>query len=364
MGTPREISVTHNGQRQYDIYEVRNIIFNTNAKLIRCLVLAQVSPVDMVLRVKTTEKCYIRCSTLRNSCLSVVKFTARMISIIICTRSEGALASVNLSISQTIGVPYEIIGIDNSKGQYGICEAYNTGASNAKYAILCFMHEDVRFHSVGWGDTVIANLRDASVGVLGLAGGSYQAKAPTGWGGTNQLFGVNVMHTVNGEMLRDYINPFGKDYMQAATLDGVWLCCRKEVWSEFKFDQVVFPGFHFYDVDFCTRVAKKYKNFILFNISLEHFSRGNFDKVWMQQAIKFYKERKNILPITTVNTTSTEKRYLNLIALHYFTIRAIDAGLAKKDVAYCLWLCYKISPINIDNMYLTKKFIASVFKSN
>lgn len=284
-----------------------------------------------------------------------------MISIIICTRNEGALSSVSLSISETIGVPHEIIGIDNSKGQYGICEAYNMGAAQAKYETLCFMHEDVRFHSVGWGDIVAITLQDASIGVLGLAGGSYQARAPTGWGGTNQLFGVNVMHTANGEMLHDYINPFGKDYMQAATLDGVWLCCRKSVWHEFKFDQVAFPGFHFYDVDFCVRVAQKHKNFILFNISLEHFSRGNFDKIWMQNAMQFYKKRKHILPIVTVATTNTEKNYLNLIALHYFTIRGIDAGLSKKDILYCLLLCYKTSLINTDNLYLTKKFILSVF---
>ena len=43
-----------------------------------------------------------------------------MISIVICSRSETALENVSQSVSLTIGVPYEIIAIDNSKGEYSI----------------------------------------------------------------------------------------------------------------------------------------------------------------------------------------------------------------------------------------------------
>ncbi|RFP64156.1 hypothetical protein D0N36_15745 [Hymenobacter lapidiphilus] len=58
-----------------------------------------------------------------------------MISLIICTRDPAALAAVSQSAAATIGVPFEIVPIDNSQGQYGICEAYNLGAARA--ATMC-----------------------------------------------------------------------------------------------------------------------------------------------------------------------------------------------------------------------------------
>jgi glycosyltransferase involved in cell wall biosynthesis len=283
-----------------------------------------------------------------------------MISIIICSRSKQMLAQVEKSIAYSIGVTFELIEIDNSLKKYGICEAYNVGASKAKYDVLCFMHEDVLFHSNDWGSVVVNLLHDKRAGVLGLAGGSFQAKAPIGWGGANQLFGVNIMHTVNGQTSRDYVNPFGKESMQAATLDGVWLCCRKEVWNEFKFDSVSFPGFHFYDIDFCARVCAKYKNYVLFNIEIEHFSKGNYDYVWMQNALSFYKKRKHILPIATLGNSQTEKSFFNLMAFQSFVVRAIENKLPKKDIAYCLLQCFKINFINRDNIYLLKIFITSL----
>ncbi len=50
-----------------------------------------------------------------------------MISIIICSRDADYLRKVSENVAATIGVPYEIQAIDNSKGAYGICEAYNLG---------------------------------------------------------------------------------------------------------------------------------------------------------------------------------------------------------------------------------------------
>ena len=41
--------------------------------------------------------------------------------------------------------------IDNREKQWPIARAYNEGASRAHYPFLFFVHEDVKFHSVGWG---------------------------------------------------------------------------------------------------------------------------------------------------------------------------------------------------------------------
>lgn len=282
-----------------------------------------------------------------------------MLSIIICTRDAAALAGVSASVAATVGVPYEIIGVDNSQKKYGICEAYNIGAAQAQYDVLCFMHEDICFHTSNWGTTVAEVLGKPDAGVLGVAGGTHQPKAPAGWGGAGWQFGrLNVLHSANEQKKLDYFNPNNKNLTKAATLDGLWLCCRKSVWEEFKFDAVAFPGFHFYDIDFCTRVFTKYTNYITFEILIEHFSHGTFDKVWMQNAVLFFKKRKKYLPFGVDFLTKTERDFLDLKAMQAFTLRIIETKLSKSEVLFCLLECLKHNPLNRDNLYLVKRYLA------
>jgi glycosyltransferase involved in cell wall biosynthesis len=281
-----------------------------------------------------------------------------MISIIICSRDKQILSQVGKSVEATIGCAFEIIAVDNSQNKYGICEAYNVGASQAKYDYLCFMHEDLAFHTQDWGNIVANILQQPGAGVLGVAGGIHQVKAPAGWGGNGRIgfAGVNVIHTKNGKSQHDYANPQGKvPLIPAATLDGLWLCCLKSVWEEFKFDSKTFPGFHFYDIDFCTRVATKYQNYITFEVLIEHFSHGTFDKIWMESALHFYKNRKAYLPFGPLYFTKTELHALNLLAMQKFTLNSIEYKLPKQHILYCLKECFKLSPLNRDNFYLAKR---------
>ncbi len=77
------------------------------------------------------------------------------------------------NIRATIGVAFEIIPIINSGGRIGICEAYNIGARRSKFGMLCFMHEDVRMHTMSWGKIVSRILQDKSIGLLGVAGSIF-----------------------------------------------------------------------------------------------------------------------------------------------------------------------------------------------
>jgi hypothetical protein len=104
-----------------------------------------------------------------------------MISIIICSIDPCRLDQLNRNIEQTIGVPYELIPIDNSSNRYGLCQAYNLGAARAAYPILCFMHEDIAFETADWGLSVIRHLEDPSVGLIGVAGGDGRALVPCSW---------------------------------------------------------------------------------------------------------------------------------------------------------------------------------------
>lgn len=280
-----------------------------------------------------------------------------MLSIIICSRYPHVLASIKKNIAETVGAAYEVIAIDNSGGQYGICEAYNLGAQKSQYKCLCFMHEDIQFHTVGWGNTVIELLKNNNIGVLGVAGGTYQPRAPAGWGNAGQYVGINVIHTTVTETQHNYINPSDTRLLEVAALDGLWLCCRKQVWQEFKFDSDTFPGFHFYDVDFCIRASSKYKNYLSFDVLIEHFSHGTFDKVWLQNAVHFYKKRRSYLPVNPVGLSQAEQKLMDLEVMQGFIERSIRQGLSKKDVLFCLAEWLKLNPFNRDNLYRLKHSI-------
>ena len=282
-----------------------------------------------------------------------------MISIIICSRNKNTFVAASENVAATIGVAYEIIAIDNSAGQYGICQAYNVGARQSRYDIVCFMHEDIRFHTVGWGTVVKTILADESVGVLGIAGGVFQPKAPAGWIGGGQAIYMNIIHTTEEESEHEYINPTNSSLAQVAAVDGVWMCCRRSVWEAYKFDPLALPGFHFYDIDFCARVASKFTNYVTFEVVIEHFSRGSFDKKWISHAIDFYRKRQHLLPFGVVDLTESEQKAINLKAFQSTASLAIKLNASAADVVYCLKKCLAFDFTNRDTLYLMRLFLIS-----
>ena len=104
-----------------------------------------------------------------------------MISIVICSAKPHLLAALRQNVEETIGIPYEIIAIDNTGNRYGICKAYNEGGTKAKYPFICFMHEDISFATPNWGERVIQHFSDERTGMLGIAGGDAKSLVPSSW---------------------------------------------------------------------------------------------------------------------------------------------------------------------------------------
>ena len=67
-------------------------------------------------------------------------FLNNMVSIVICNRGNRISPVLEKNISETIGIEYEVVCIDNSKNQYNIFQAYNIGVAKARYPLICFMH--------------------------------------------------------------------------------------------------------------------------------------------------------------------------------------------------------------------------------
>lgn len=280
-----------------------------------------------------------------------------MISIIICSRDKNSLQAVSENVRQTIGVAHQIIAINNSNGKYGICEAYNLGAQQSQYGILCFMHEDLQFHTPNWGQMVATILADATIGVLGVAGGTYEVAAPATWSScyAEHIY-MNVLHTANGKSSLDRRVPSTGSLVPVAVVDGLWLCCRKAVWQAFPFDAVAFPGFHFYDVDFCTRIFPTLKICVTVAILIEHFSYGSYTKPWYDTAVAYYDKRRAYLPFSSIQVPAAAQRQLRLQAFQRFISGYIDNGLTMGRGLRLLAECLALAPLNRDSLWLLKKY--------
>jgi hypothetical protein len=221
-----------------------------------------------------------------------------MISIIICSRNATQLKLVKKNIPETIGVPFEILSVDNSNNKYSICTAYNTAASEAKYETLCFMHEDVVIRTSNWGN-IVMDILSRGFGLIGVAGSKYKSRFISGWTtGNAQYDFFNVYHTTaNGELSHYYSNNFDVPVKECIVLDGLWLCCNKSLWEKVKFSSGLLKGFHFYDIDFSIRCSSITNVAVAGNIDIEHHSKGNFNNAWIKEALVFHNQYKKKLPV-------------------------------------------------------------------
>lgn len=240
-----------------------------------------------------------------------------MISIIICSQYSALDPALLQNIKETIGVDYEVIHIDNSAKKYNIFQAFNLGVEQAKGEILCFMHEDVLFYTQDWGIKVENHMQDESMGALGVAGGHHVAKEMDwrfyGFGHANL---VQLASTI--EEKPHYYQLFAHKPQensiatQVAVLDGVWMCIRRNLFNEIRFDDSTFHDFHLYDSDICMQVnmAGKYV-YVCTDILLEHASVGTFSPSFMDSLELFFKKWDHVLPMTkgcSISHSAIEKQ--------------------------------------------------------
>lgn len=228
-----------------------------------------------------------------------------MISIIICSKYSQTDFKLLQNIQDTIGVDYEIVHIDNSQHKYSILQAYNLGVERAKGEYLCFMHEDVVFHSHDWGNVVEFTLADDIVGAIGVAGGNVQL-TDVDWRfcyETNHPYLIQGVYTIE-ENPKYYFAATPKEskerepLWQVVTLDGLWFCIRKELFRHIRFDEENFHDFHLYDSDICMQINKLGKGvFITHDILMEHKSIGLFTESYRESLHVFFKKWKDDLPM-------------------------------------------------------------------
>lgn len=208
-----------------------------------------------------------------------------MISLIISSYQPEVFARFEKNVAETCGCVYEIIRIENP-GLMGICAAYNQGANKAVYDNLLFIHEDILFHTKNWGEKLVKHLTEEKAGAVGVVGSDYVPKAPSGWyiNNMDHSFLYLIQNNKNGDdpVFNNFVH---EEKHPVFAIDGVFIAINKIKFKEFKFNDAL-TGFHGYDTDFSLRVAKKYQNYVVTDILIEHFSLGNSGKEWLTENIK------------------------------------------------------------------------------
>jgi glycosyltransferase involved in cell wall biosynthesis len=262
-----------------------------------------------------------------------------MITVIVASADGNLLQQLRRNIDNTIGVPYELLTFPNSKGQKGICQIYNEATADAKYDLLCFMHEDIVLHTEEWGRIVLDIFnQNQNLGILGIAGSSYKAITPTGWLSNSDI------ETEYSNLIQSFKysshptehrlkNRGNKKLAKVTAADGVWLCTLKKIAVATRFDESTFKRFHCYDVDFCLSVGQQYDIAVTFDVLLHHLSEGNFDRAWIEEILKLHEKWIDHLPLYTESYTLKQIRRIEMKSFKFF-VKQLVAFEFPVHIAY------------------------------
>lgn len=248
-----------------------------------------------------------------------------MISIIVSSHQPALFAQFSNNVHSTIGdILYEIIRVKNP-GTMGLAAAYNQGAAKAQYPWLCFVHEDVLFETMGWGQKLIDHFtNNRKLGLIGIAGSRYKSYVYSGLGSTwgNAGLRMNLIQTINGERQLLVRRGYDKNIEPAVVLDGCFLCTTSDVFTRIPFDEKTFTGFHAYDIDFSLSVGLEYTVAVVYDVLLEHLSTGGFNKHWLTDTYTLHYKWNWLIP-HSLQPLSGKELYEQEAGAWYFLLKTV-----------------------------------------
>ena len=284
-----------------------------------------------------------------------------MISIIICSRSKTISKELNENIKTTLGSDYELIIIDNSLNQLSIFEAYNKGIYISKGEYLCFFHDDILIHTIGWGSIIHRIFENPSIGLIGVAGSKIKSKMPSTWsecGESNKVINL-IQHDKSGKIELKNIGFFNNhQYESVVVIDGVFMVARKN--KDIFFNEHL-KGFHNYDLNLSYEYLKHdYKIIISNEILIEHFSIGTINKSWYNSSLILFSIYKNILPLTSEKNMKLIEEVKNREVINgaAFVMQLFDHGFYINSFIFWIKLI-KLKPFSVYHFIIFK----SIFKS-
>lgn len=243
-----------------------------------------------------------------------------MISVLVCSIRSELREQLEINIRDTVGVEHELMFFDNTSDNLPLATVYNKMASGASFDILCFVHEDVLFHTKNWGRNLLRHFEQKDVALIGVAGSVFKSRYPSAWwfGGIHLWKQSIIQHNASGKVIMQQGFSSGRGSEEVAVLDGVFLCTRKCSWAKYHFDENLLKGFHNYDMDFSLSMRSEGRLLVVDDILIEHFSAGSYNKDWIESSEAIIQKWGHLLPLEAgaakVDVYKTEKEgYLQLL---------------------------------------------------
>lgn len=222
-----------------------------------------------------------------------------MFSIISVYHNKEILKKYLLKSLQNQSTDYELILVDNTKGQFkSVTEALNYGAKQIKgqSKYIMFVHPDVDLCSNTW-------LKDAekildsipNLGIAGVAGMSEK-------GDSNKKRGRNIIKHKEPAVIWSWGNPIKKPE-EVQTLDECLLIIPKSIFDILRFDEKTCDNYwHLYAVDYCLSCKKLGFNVYVIPMFIYHRSTSTFTKSYFQRILllgwsskEYYQTLKKVL---------------------------------------------------------------------
>ena len=258
-----------------------------------------------------------------------------MISIIICSRTKDISNDLSENIKNSIGFEYELVVIDNSENRYSIFEAYNLGIERSKGKYLCFVHDDILFHTPNWG--VISEeifRQDSQIGLIGVAGAKTKTKMPSLWWSCPKEDKITfIIQHIPNQATERWSSGFEKEnWVEVMAIDGVFMVMRKDERIRFSSEM---KGFHNYDLNLSFECRKLgYKIMVTNEILIEHCSLGTIKGEWVDSTYDYYSLYKNSWPLILANNPVNKKQ--EIVNTVWFINECLK--FKKYKIALSIWV--------------------------
>jgi len=260
----------------------------------------------------------------------------KLVSFIVCSIDDGKLAALSDNIARYFaGVPFEIIAIRDAAS---LCAGYNRGVRAARGDYLVFCHDDIEILAPDFAARLKANLQTSDI--VGVAGTTLLCGLTWVDAGWPHIHGMVALppNALCCELLIFDARSRAVSGIQA--LDGLFFAVRREVMENLSFDEQLFDGFHFYDLDFTYRAhLAGFTLTVCSDLLLAHHSRGSYDEKWQAYAGVFLDKHRATLPIRpasrptnpSVKLPSVAEAWAYATGLTRYAEAALQAGDAQSE---------------------------------
>jgi hypothetical protein len=235
-----------------------------------------------------------------------------MISIITYCRHPLPQSLQERNVAKTINAPFEYLVIDGSKGPLRYSAAYNWAKDHVKGDIVVFIYDELYFMSLNWGQALAFKFaQDPSLGMIGIAGSQYlfADKYSLTAAGRPFIKGRMMYHLQNGDFFAAVFSQ-DKGDSEVVALDGSFLAVRTELLKKTSFDEALFGGSHFWDMDFCMQARKQGRIIVTPDIVVKRMSQQVFDPEWHATGRQFLQKYRNELPASCVQAVPDQTKTL------------------------------------------------------